>query len=158
MALVNKNQPNNMNPSRPEKAELIIVDDNLIFRQVLKTIISMEEIATVTGEASNGLEFLEILLQLKPDLVLMDIEMPLMSGIEATQKALELMPDLKIIAITQYENEEYCEKMFALGARGFVLKSNGIRDLEKAIESVIKGKNYLYKNNRSKQVKKQVLL
>ena len=112
--------------NRLNKADIIIVDDNLKFRQVLKEIISIEGIATVKGEASNGLEFLDLLSNIKPDLVLMDIEMPEMNGMEATQKALELMPDLKIIVLTQYENEEYLEKMVALGVRGFILKSNGI--------------------------------
>lgn len=130
--------------NRLNKADIIIVDDNLKFRQVLKEIISIEGIATVKGEASNGLEFLDLLSNLKPDLVLMDIEMPEMNGMEATQKALELMPDLKIIVLTQYENEEYLEKMVALGVRGFILKSNGIMEIEKAIKSVMKGKIYLY--------------
>ena len=130
--------------NRLNKADIIIVDDNLKFRQVLKEIISIEGIATVKGEASNGLEFLDLLSNIKPDLVLMDIEMPEMNGMEATQKALELMPDLKIIVLTQYENEEYLEKMVALGVRGFILKSNGIMEIEKAIKSVMKGKIYLY--------------
>ena len=126
------------------KPDVILVDDHIVFRQVLKSIISNENIATVIGEASDGKVFLELLSQLKPDLVLMDIDMPQMNGMEATRKALEMMPDLKIIAFTMYGEEEYYYKMISLGARGFILKSSGINELEKAIETVMNGENYFY--------------
>lgn len=122
--------------------EIFIVDDHLIFRQGLKSIISLEGIATVIGEASNGKEFLELLAHKKPDIVLMDIDMPHMNGIEATQKALELMPDLKIITFTMFGDEEYYYKMIDLGVRGFILKSSGINELEKAINEVMNGESY----------------
>lgn len=125
-----------------KKAELIIVDDHQIFRQGLKSIITMEGIATVIGEASNGKEFIELLSHLKPDLVLMDIDMPLMNGMEATQIALELMPDLKIIAFTMYGDEDYYYKMVDLGAKGYILKSSGINELEMAIAQVMNGESY----------------
>ena len=121
---------------------IIIVDDHLIFRQGLKSLITIEQIATVIGEASNGIEFLELLSQHKPDLVLMDIDMPLMNGIEATCKALELMPDLKIIAFTMFGDEEYYYKMIDIGVKGFILKSSGISELEKAIHEVMLGESY----------------
>jgi len=125
-----------------KKADLIIVDDHQIFRQGLKSIITMEGIATVIGEASNGKEFIELLAHLKPDLVLMDIDMPLMNGMEATQKALEIMPDLKIIAFTMYGDEDYYYRMVELGAKGYILKSSGINELEIAIEQVMRGESY----------------
>ena len=68
--------------------------------------------------------------------------MPKMNGIEATQKAMELIPDLKIIAYTMYGEGEYFAKMIELGVKGFILKSSGISDLEKAIASVMNGENY----------------
>jgi len=125
-----------------KKADLIIVDDHQIFRQGLKSIITMEGIATVIGEASNGKEFIELLSHLKPDLVLMDIDMPLMNGMEATQKALALMPDLKIIAFTMFGDEDYYYRMVDLGAKGYILKSSGINELEIAIEQVMRGESY----------------
>ena len=128
------------NPIR--KADLIIVDDHQIFRQGLKSIITMEGIATVIGEASNGKEFIELLAHLKPDLVLMDIDMPHMNGMEATQKALELMPDLKIIAFTMFGDEDYYYKMVDLGVKGYILKSSGINELEMAIQQVMMGESY----------------
>lgn len=125
-----------------KKPEIIIVDDHLIFRQGLKSLITSENIASVIGEASNGKEFLQLLSTLRPDLVLMDIDMPHMNGMEATQKALELIPDLKIIAFTMFGDEEYYYKMIDLGVKGFILKSSGINELEKAIKEVIMGESY----------------
>lgn len=131
-----------MTSSLPNNPDIIIVDDHLIFRQGLKSLITLENIATVIGEASNGIEFLELLLHHKPDLVLMDIDMPHMNGMEATQKALELIPDLKVIAFTMFGDEEYYYKMIELGVKGFILKSSGISELEKAIHDVMIGESY----------------
>lgn len=122
--------------------DIIIVDDHLIFRQGLKSLIANENIANVIGEASNGLEFIKLLTYLKPDIVLMDIDMPHMNGMEATQKALELYPDLKIIAFTMFSDEEYYYKMIDMGVKGFILKSSGINELEKAIEDILLGESY----------------
>jgi DNA-binding NarL/FixJ family response regulator len=129
-----------LNPSK--KPTLIIVDDHLIFRQGLKAMINGEGIATVIGEASNGNEFIELLSYNKPDLVLMDIDMPQMNGMEATQKAIELMPDIKIIALTMFGDEDYYYKMIDLGVKGFILKSTGISEIEKAIQDVMSGESY----------------
>jgi DNA-binding NarL/FixJ family response regulator len=96
----------------------------------------------VIAEASNGKEFIELLSHHNPDLVLMDIDMPHMNGMEATQKALELMPDLKIIIFTMFGDEEYYYKMIDLGVKGFILKSSGINELEKAIRDVMLGESY----------------
>lgn len=122
--------------------DIIIVDDHLIFRQGLKSLIITEKFANVIGEASNGKEFIELLSHLKPDLVLMDIDMPHMNGMEATQKAMELVPDLKVVAFTMFSDEEYYYKMIELGVKGFILKSSGISELEKAIHDVIMGESY----------------
>ena len=125
-----------------KKPDIIIVDDHLIFRQGLKSLVTVENIATVIGEASNGMEFIELLSHLKPDLGLMDIDMPRMNGIEATQKALEMIPDLKIIAFSMFGDEEYYYKMINIGVKGFILKSSGINELEKAIQEVMLGESY----------------
>ena len=121
---------------------MIVVDDHLIFRQGLVAVITVENIATVIGEASNGYEFIDLLSHLHPDVVLMDIDMPSMNGIEASRKALKLMPDLKIIAYTMFGEEEYYCKMNEIGVKGFVLKSSAIEDLETAIRAVLDGKTW----------------
>ena len=125
----------NLNPFK--KPTVILVDDHLIFQQGLKS-----NIATVIGEAANGKEFIEILSRCKPDLVLMDIDMPHMNGLEATKKAIELVPDIKIIALTMFGDEEYYYQMINLGVKGFILKSTGIGELEKAISDVMSGESY----------------
>jgi DNA-binding NarL/FixJ family response regulator len=125
-----------------KKPDIIIVDDHLIFRQGLKSLITIENIANVIAEASNGIEFIGLLSSHRPDLVLMDIDMPQMNGIEATKRALELMPGLRIIAFTMFGDEEYYYKMIDLGVKGFILKSSGIHELEKAIQDVMMGECY----------------
>lgn len=125
-----------------KKPDIILVDDHLIFRQGIKAIINFEDLGTVIGEASNGNEFMELMSTRKPDLVLMDIDMPGMNGIEATQKALEANADLKIIVFTIFDNAECFKRMMDLGAKGFILKTSGLNELEIAIESVMQGKEY----------------
>ena len=131
-----------MNDLLTQKPNIIIVDDHLIFRQGLKSIITLENIANVIGEASNGLELLKLLTNLKPDLVLMDIDMPHMNGLDATEKAMELMPELKIIAFSMFSDEEYYYKMIDRGVKGFILKTSGIKELENAIQNVMSGDSY----------------
>ena len=143
-----------------KKPEIIIVDDHQIFRQGIKSIITLENIATVIGEASNGEEFINLLSYLKPDLVLLDIDMPGMNGLEATEKALEIMPDLKIIAFTLFGDEEYFIRMIELGAMGYILKSSDITELEKAINYTMKGEKYFsnhqFKKNGSRLGNKEL--
>ena len=122
--------------------DIIIVDDHLIFRQGLKSIITIENIANVIGEASNGIEFLQLLTDLTPDLVLMDIDMPGMNGLEASEKAMELMPGIKIIAFSMFSNEEYYYRLINCGVKGFILKTCGINELENAIRNVMLGDTY----------------
>ena len=125
-----------------KKPDIIIVDDHLIFRQGLKSILESENITNVIGEASNGIEFIDLLAHHRPDVVLMDIDMPHMNGIEATEKALQLMPELKIIVFSMFSEEEYYSKMIDRGVKGFILKTCGINELEIAIQNVMMGESY----------------
>ena len=129
-----------------KKPTIIIVDDHVIFRQSLASLISIENIGKVIGEASDGEEFLNLLKFSVPDLVLMDIDMPKMNGMEATQKALILHPNLKIIAFTMFGDEEYYNKMIELGVKGFLLKSSGVNEVEDAIDAIVKGRTYFSKS------------
>lgn len=129
---------------------IILVDDHQIFRQGIKNLIKFENMGTVIGEASDGLEFIELLFEHKPDLVLMDIDMPGLNGIETTRKALEIRSDIKILAITMFAKEDYLYKMIEAGAVGFVLKSAGLYELEKAIHLSLKGEKYFSFNSSGK--------
>lgn len=124
------------------KPTIILVDDHLIFRQGLKSLITVENLGKVIGEASDGKEFIQLLSLPAPDLVLMDIDMPHMNGMEATQRALGLVPDLKIIVFSMFGDDEYYKKMTELGVKGYILKSTGINEVEQAIADVMNGKTY----------------
>lgn len=125
-----------------KKPKVIVVDDHTLYRKSLITMISVEKLAKVIGEASDGNEFLGLLGHLKPDLVLMDIDMPGMNGIEASEKALKLIPNLKIIIFTMFEDEQFYDKMISVGAKGYILKTNDFSEIEHAIQNVMNGKEY----------------
>jgi DNA-binding NarL/FixJ family response regulator len=124
------------------KPNIILVDDHLVFREGLKSVLTIENIATVIGQASDGEEFIKLLPKLEPDLVLMDIEMPRMNGIEATRIALEMVPGLKIIVYSMFANQEYYDQVISLGAKGYILKSGGMNQVETAILEVMSGKKF----------------
>jgi len=121
---------------------IILVDDHSIFRESLKRLLIAEKIGNVIAEARNGKEFVEIIENIVPDLVLMDIAMPIMDGVEATRKAIEKHPNLQIIALSMFGDEKYYQKMIEAGAKGFVLKNADIEELENAISEVSSGGNW----------------
>jgi len=125
-----------------EKIRIIIADDHQLFRNGLKILLNAFPEFEVTGEASNGEEFLRILHDTKAEIALMDINMPEMDGIEATRKGLRICPDLDIIALSMYGEEEYYNKMVDAGAKGFILKDSDISEVKEAILTVRKGGNY----------------
>jgi len=125
-----------------KKWRIYIVDDHKLFREGLKLLLSAQDFVHHIYEASNGKEFVENLTFVDCDIVLMDIEMPEMNGIEATKAALRMKPDLKVIALSMYGDEQYYYKMVDAGVKGFVLKSSGIEKVIAAICSVAKGENY----------------
>ena len=122
--------------------KVFIVDDHKIFRDGLKLLLSTIKDVKVVGEAPNGNIFLKLIQTNQPDIVFMDINMKEMDGIEATQKALELYPDLKIVVLTSFEDEEYFNRMTDLGVYGYLLKNSLKEDFEKAIHKVMEGMSY----------------
>ncbi len=121
---------------------VIIVDDHEIFRSGLKMVINKLGYAKVVGEAADGVEFLGILEHEETDLVLMDIEMPVMNGIEATKKAIEKYPSLKVIALTMYKDDAYIQSMMEAGVKGFLIKNIRKEVLDRALQAVYNGKTY----------------
>jgi DNA-binding NarL/FixJ family response regulator len=124
------------------KTKIMIVEDHDLFRSGLKRVIDEIKNLELIGEAENGSMFLKLLPNLDPDIVLMDIKMPVMDGIDATEKALQIRPSLKIIALTMFGEEEYLFSMIQLGIAGFMLKSTSINELERAIQLVSEGQQY----------------
>lgn len=121
---------------------IIIVDDHKIFRESLSFVISQMDGFEVVAEAPNGMVFLEMLSGIKPDIVLMDISMPGIDGITATKKAMEIYPDLKIIALTMYCDREYYNEMVKAGVWGFLLKESGMEELARSLKAVASGEKY----------------
>lgn len=122
--------------------KICVVDDHEIFRDGLKFLLSQIFGYEVVGEASNGKEFLDLTNHIVPDIVLMDISMPEMDGIAASEEAVKKIPGIKIIALSSYGDELYYYKMVKAGVAGFVQKKSGKDELEKAIRTVANGDNY----------------
>ncbi len=125
-----------------KKIGVALVDDHQLFRNGLKFIIDNEPDIDVVIEASNGKEFLFYLENLKPDVVLMDINMPEMDGVEATRQALAKFPDLNVLVLSMYSDVQYYNTMIDLGVKGFVLKDIDNHELTIAIRKVFAGGNY----------------
>lgn len=125
-----------------DKIRIIIADDHQLFRNGLKILLNAFPEFEVVGEVSNGEEFLRILKTTKADVALMDISMPEMDGIEATRKGLKLCPEIDIIALSMYGEEEYYYKMVDAGAKGFLVKDSDISAVKDAILTVRKGGSY----------------
>ncbi len=122
--------------------KIIIVDDHTLFRNGLKILLNNLKNYRVVAEASNGKEFLELLETIHPDLVLLDIEMPVMDGIEAAGIALRKYPGLKIITLSMYGEEDYYYQMVNAGVKGFMLKNSDIKEVKTALETVFEGGSY----------------
>ena len=131
-----------MDTKNLKKLRIYIVDDHKLFREGLKLLLSTQDLVHHIYEASNGRDFIENLSFVDCDLVLMDIEMPEMNGIEATEQALRIRPDLKVIVLSMYGDEQYYYKMVDVGVKGFVLKNSGIEKVIAAIRAVAAGENY----------------
>ena len=122
--------------------DIVLVDDHTLFRNGLKGLLEHCGGCRVVAEASDGDEFLEILPDVKADIVLLDIDMPRMNGFEAATKALARCPDLKIITLSMHGDEDYYFKMVSIGVKGFLLKSSDIDEVSTAIQTVAKGGSY----------------
>lgn len=122
--------------------KVVIVDDHKAMRNGLAFLLNEIGNIDVVGQASNGMEFLDLLQTVMPDIVLMDISMPVMDGIEATRRALELYPELKILVLSMHNDEEYFQTMVELGAKGFILKESDHDVIRDAIITVMDNKPY----------------
>lgn len=135
--------------------KIIVVDDHSLFRESIKLLIETENLGEVIGEAVNGIQFLDLLQTLTPDLVIMDIEMPVMNGLEATEKALALFPNLQILMLTMFSEKADYKTIFKSGARGCVLKTSGKAAFEKSI-SAVANHQYFFPENILQQLTNSV--
>jgi len=150
-------------PLTNRKYKVIIADDHALFRQGLKFILEELENIEVIGDVANGRELIEITRELVPDLVIMDINMPQVNGIEASRIMLQEFPELKILVISMYGDEQYYNSVIENGVKGFILKDAENFELKVAIGSILNGKTYfsqelLLKMIRNRQSNEQITL
>ncbi|MGZ2368171.1 response regulator transcription factor [Ancylomarina sp. YFZ004] len=125
-----------------EKIKIVLVDDHKIFRDGFRLLLQSFPYVEIIGEASNGQEFLDQLQTKVPEIVFMDINMPHVDGVEASRRAVEQFPNIKIIALTTFLDEDYLEKMLMAGVEAYMLKNSELDEFEKAIMKVHNGGNY----------------
>ncbi len=126
-----------------EKIRVIIVDDHPLVRKGCSALLKLEDSIEIVGEAADGEEAIEKSRDLQPDVVLMDITMPVMDGFEATAKITHHWPDIKVLILSMHDEAEYAQKLRKSGASGYALKSISINALLTAINSVYQGGTYV---------------
>lgn len=122
-----------------ELIRVLLIDDHSLFRRGLKFLLSQEYGFEVVAEAADGLEGVKLVHKLNPDIVLLDLDMPLMNGVETLEQILNHQPDLPVLILTISENSTHLQKCLSLGARGYILKNADINFLVTAIKSALVG-------------------
>jgi DNA-binding NarL/FixJ family response regulator len=127
---------------------ILLVDDHPIVRQGLKTILEGHSGWEVIGEASDGAEAVEKAGRLQPDVIVLDVTMPTMNGLEACRLLRKMVPQLEILFVTQHDSPHMMREALEAGARGYVVKSNAARDLLEAVEAVSEHRAFTALNGR----------
>ena len=125
------------------KLTIVLADDHRILRQGLKLAIELEQGMKVVGEAGNGLEAVRLALEFRPRVVVMDVNMPELNGIEATRRIRSQAPDIFVIGLSMYFDKRYVLGMLQAGASGYLLKTCSYEELAEALRLVGSGKTYL---------------
>jgi len=128
--------------SRSEKITVLLADDNAVMRQGLCTLLKAEGHFNVVGQAQNGREAVKMERTLRPDVILMDISMPVLNGLEATRQILAANPAAKVLILSAHSDDAYIERMTAVGAKGFLTKQTATEFLAQAIHEVVKGHRF----------------
>jgi len=126
-----------------QKIKVMIVDDHTIVREGISALLALAGDIEVVGEATNGNEALTMVSELNPDVVLMDIAMPIMGGLEATRRMSKEFPRVKILVLTQYDDKEYVFPVIESGASGFISKVAASSELASGIRAVYRGDSFL---------------
>lgn len=126
-----------------EEIKVLIVDDHTLFRKGIRKLLESIEGVAIIGEAGDGLEAIKKVASLKPDVVLMDISMREMNGLEATREIRRTYPDTSVILLTMHDNEEHLKQSLEFGASGYLLKDASAQELYLAIEAANRGETYL---------------
>ncbi|MGA9056111.1 MAG: response regulator transcription factor [Terriglobia bacterium] len=129
-------------PSKEKKIRVLLAEDHILVRQGFRRILEDDPGISVVGEARTGLEAIDQCKELKPDVVVMDLSMPDLGGLEATAEILKADPQIKILILSMYSNEAYVRKAFELGAKGYILKNAIEVDLTRAVMALAEGQAY----------------
>lgn len=124
--------------------KVLLAEDHVVVREGIRELIQREEDMEIVGEAGDGEEAVQLAEQLKPDIILMDIAMPKLNGIEATQRIKISHPSISVLVLTAYDNEEFIFALLEAGAAGYLLKNVGSRELLNAIRAVYDGESVLH--------------
>ena len=122
---------------------VMLVDDQALFREGLRTLLSIREDLEVVGEAENGRDGVDMAVQLKPDVILMDLRMPVLNGVAATERIQKEQPDSKVIVLTTFDDDEYVFDGLRAGAVGYLLKDVSSDKLVEAIRAAARGESFL---------------
>ena len=123
--------------------KILLADDRYLIQETIKTILRDETEIEIIGIAKNGIEAIFLAQKLQPDIILLDIEMPKMNGIEATKHICQLLPNTKIIMLSSHNNQQYITEALEAGAASYLLKDSFISDLKQAIYSLARGYSYI---------------
>jgi DNA-binding NarL/FixJ family response regulator len=123
--------------------KIVLAEDHIPLRRIIKKIVQGNGELTVVGEVKDGLELLEFLEQCLPDMVITDISMPRLGGLEASKKIKELYPQIKVLILTIHREKEYLHRAMLNGVDGYLLKQNMDQELSSAIQAVRRGKVYI---------------
>lgn len=126
-----------------ESYQIVLADDHKMFRQGVRKIIDETDDLEVIGEADDGLELLELLKKLSPQMVILDISMPKMRGVEATREIKIIDPGMKILILTMHRNKELLYHCFSAGAEGYLLKEDTDTELFSAVDAIRRGRSYV---------------
>ena len=126
-----------------KKIRVLIVDDHGTMREGLRMLVNSQADMEVTGEAADGREAIWLAQKLSPDVVVMDISMPGLNGLEATKKLTESLPDVRVLALTRHTDDGFVRQLLAAGAAGYALKSRSADELMRAIRTVVAGFTYI---------------
>jgi DNA-binding NarL/FixJ family response regulator len=122
--------------------KVLLAEDHGIVREGLRKLLEAEDDFTVVGEAENGRDVIEMTRKLQPDVVVMDIAMPLLNGLEATRQILRALPNTRILILSAHSDDAYIEHLNAVGAAGYLIKQTSSHILAKAIREVVKGNTF----------------
>jgi len=126
-----------------KKIKVVVADDHTILRQGIKALLDNQEEIEVVGEAKDGREAIKAIEELSPDVILMDIAMPGLNGLEATRRIKKKFPKTKVVVLTMHTNEEYIFQILNAGADGYLVKETAFQDLISAINSVHRGEAFM---------------